>query len=104
MANENKTKVRLEISKTIQPKQFEPIKVIVDIEETIVWTDSFDRAEKMEICTGKLINDFVTTFDLVVKRIGEENRCIGRVITGGDVPVEAEKKVVSADDEEWDIN
>ena len=39
MAEENKTKLRLEIDKTIQPQQFEPIKVIVDIEETFYWKD-----------------------------------------------------------------
>ena len=88
MANENKTTLRLEIDKTIQPVQFEPIKIIVDITETFCWEDKKDRDKKIKAYTEKLAEDFVSTFDLVAKRIGEEKRCIGKVITGGDVPVQ----------------
>ena len=80
MVNENKTTIRLEVDKTIQPRQFEPIKVIVDVEETFIWKDDVDRVKKMKFHTNKMTEDFVTVFDQVVKRIGEKDRCIGRVV------------------------
>jgi len=79
MSEENKTKFRLEIDKTIQPVQYEPIKVIVDIEETIVWKDKKDRDKQVRECASKLSTDFVSVFDHVLKKIGEEGRCIGKV-------------------------
>jgi len=105
MSDENKTTLRLEIDKTIQPKQFEPIKIIVDVTETFCWKDKKDRDKKIKSHTEKLTEDFVSTFDLVAKRIGEEKRCIGRVITFGDVPSHSKKEATSVDkDEEWDFN
>ena len=88
MAELNKTEIRLEIDKTIQPKQFEPIKVIVDIKESFYWKDEVDREKKIESYTSKLTENFVKTFNQAVTRIGEEDRCIGKVITGGDVPIQ----------------
>jgi hypothetical protein len=96
MSDENKTTLRLEIDKTIQPKQFEPIKIIVDVTETFCWKDKKDRDEKMKRYTEKLSEDFVSTFNLVAKKIGEEKRCIGRVIDGGDVST-PKKTVTSVD-------
>jgi hypothetical protein len=106
MANEHKTTIRLEIDKTIQPKQFEPIKVIVDVEESFTWTDEKDRAKKMKSYTDKMAEDFVTIYDRVAKRIGEDGRCIGRVITGGDIPVQGKEEVATSvdNDEEWDFS
>lgn len=101
MSDENKTTLRLEIDKTIQPIQFEPIKIIVDVTETFYWKDKKDRDKKIKSYTEKMTEDFVSIFDLVAKRIGEEKRCIGRVITGGDVPNTAEKEVAVSDDEEF---
>ncbi len=101
MENLNKTTLRLEIDKTIQPEQFEPIKIIVDVQETFYWKDEKDRDEKMKYRTDKMTEDFVKTFDQVAERIGEKDRCIGRVITSGDVP---SSPPVSKDDEEWDFN
>jgi hypothetical protein len=106
MSDENKTTLRLEIDKTIQPEQFEPIKIMVDVTETFYWKDREDRDKKMQSHIEKMTEDFVKTFDSVAKTIGEEKRCIGRVITGGDVPNPSSKKdTTSVDkDEEWDFN
>lgn len=102
MSDEKKTTLRLEIDKTIQPVQFEPIKIIVDITETFYWKDSIDRAEKIKTCTELLAEDFVSTFNLVAKKIGEEKRCIGRIVTSGDVPnTTNNKEEVVVDDEEF---
>lgn len=103
MLEDNKTKLRLEIDKTIQTQQYEPIKIIVDIEETFCWKDEKDREKKMESYTKKITEDFISTFNHVVKKIGEEERCIGKVITSGDTPVKGKEKVVSSD-EEWDLD
>jgi hypothetical protein len=99
MAEENKTTLRLEIDRTIQPKQFESIKVIVDVQESFYWKDEKDRTNKIKAHTEKISEDFVSTFNHVVKRIGEEDRCIGKVITGGDVSIEEKKQIISSDDE-----
>lgn len=98
MSEQNKTKIRIELDKTIQPKQFEPIKIIVDIEESFYWTDEKDRDEKMKTYVKRLVEDFVNTFNYSVKRIGEEDRCIGRVLTSGDTPAKG-KETISSDDE-----
>ena len=50
------------------------------------WKDEKDRAEKMEKYTDRMTKDFVKVFDQAAKTIGEGNRCIGRVVTSGDVP------------------
>ena len=100
MSDENKTTLRLEINKTIQPKKYEPIKIIVDITETFCWKDEKDREKKMEEYTQKLAENFVTTFDLAAKRIGEGNRCIGRVITSGNIPVSEPE---TSNDDEFDF-
>jgi len=99
MSDENKTKIRLEIDKTIQPKQFEPIKVIVDIEETFVWKDKKERDKKIREYTSKIAGDFVSVFNHVLKRIGEENKCIGKVVSSGNVPVDGQINV--SDDDEF---
>jgi len=106
MANEHKTTIRIEIDKTIQPKQYEPIKVIVDVAETFTWNNPEERDKKMEFYTDKIIEDFVIVFDQAVKRIGEEGRCIGKVITAGDVPVQGKEEVSTSvdNDEEWEFN
>lgn len=106
MSDENKTTIRLEIDKTIQPVQFEPIKIIVDVTETFFWKDKKDRDKKIKSYTEKMAEDFVSTFDLVAKRIGEDKRCIGRIITGGDVPDTDKKEVTTSvdADEEWDFS
>lgn len=111
MTNENKTSLRLEVDKTIQPKQYEPIKIMVDIAETFYWEDEEDRQKKMKSHTNKLTSDFISVFDHVVKEIGEEDRCIGRVVTSGDVPKKGIDKVESdtenaddTDDTEWHLD
>ena len=106
MAKEHTTRIRLEIDKTIQLKQYEPIKVIVDVEESFTWSDPKERAKKMKFYTDKITEDFVTVFDQAVKRIGEEGRCIGKVVTAGDVPVQGKEEVSTSvdNDEEWDFS
>lgn len=100
MENMNKTTLRLEIGKTIQPKQFEPIKIIVDVQESFYWKDDEERIKKMQAHTDRIAKDFVKTFNEVVKTIGEEDRCLGRVITSGDISnVSSDSK-----DEEWDFS
>ena len=86
MPKENKTILRLEIDKTIQPKQYEPIKIQVSIEETFLWENEEDRTKKMKIYRNRILGDFVTTFNEVVNKIGEGSRCIGRVVTSEDIP------------------
>jgi hypothetical protein len=98
MSDVNKTKLRLEIDKTIQPKQFEPIKIMVDIEETIVWNDKKERDQKVREYTSKISGDFVNIFNHVLKRIGEEDRCIGQVVTS-DTSLTGKADVVDDDDE-----
>lgn len=102
---ENKTTLRLEIDKTIQPKTYEPIKIQVSVEESFYWENEKDRDKKMKEYRDRILNDFVKTFDSVVIRIGEEDRCIGRVLTSGKIPVQEnlssnEKKT----DDEWDFS
>ena len=100
MAEENKTKFRLEIDKTIQPKQFEPIKIIVDIEETFYWTDKEDRDKKIRQYTSKISRDFVNIFDNTLKKIGESESCIGKVIISKDV-ADSDQENVSNNEKEF---
>lgn len=99
--NLNKTRVRLEIDKTIQPEQFEPIKIISDVEESFYWGNEEDRSKKMDEYRDRLLKDFVKTFDEACVTIGEPERCIGRVLTSGDVPVPNKDDARNSDDE-WD--
>jgi hypothetical protein len=78
---EHKTKIRIEIDKTIQAKQFEPIKIVTDIEETFYWTDEKDRASKMRKYKNMITSDFIKTFNEVITKLGLKDRCIGRVVT-----------------------
>lgn len=100
-----KTKIRLEIDKTIQPKQFEPIKIIVDIEESFYWESEDERNDKIRKCRDMILEDFVTSYDEAVTVIGEKERCIGKIITKGDVPVQGKQEVKAdnknSEDEEW---
>ena len=100
MSEENKTTLRVEIDKTIQPKQYEPIKIIVDVEETFYWKDDKDRENKLKLYSEKITQDFISTFNHVVNKIGEKERCIGRVITHGDVPVTTDK---TSDNDEFNF-
>lgn len=81
MPEKNKTKLRLEIDKTIQPKQFEPIKIIVDVEETFYWKDEAEKKKKTQAYIDEVTVNFVKTFNQVLERIGEPNSCIGKVVT-----------------------
>ncbi len=112
MSKENRTTLRLGIDRTIQPKQYEPIKIQVSIEEDFIWENEKDRSKKMKTYRDRILEDFVTTFNEVVKKIGEESRCIGRVVTSGDVNIpepiaptieEIAETDVSKDDE-FDFN
>ena len=96
----NKTEIRLEIDKTIQPQQFEPIKIIVDVTESFYWKDEEERKKKMKVLTVRMTEDFVKTFNGVAMTIGEHSRCIGRVVTSGDVPSES----VPVDDDEFSFD
>ncbi len=84
MSKENvelhKTKLRIEIDKTIQPKQFEPLKIITDIEETFYWRNKEERDNKMKRYREEITKDFINAFDEVVTKLGEKDRCIGRVV------------------------
>ena len=85
MSKENaelhKTKLRIEIDKTIQPKQFEPLKIITDIEETFYWKNKEERDNKMKKYQEAITKDFISAFDEVVTKLGEKGRCIGRVVS-----------------------
>ena len=98
MTKENKTILRLEMDKTIQPSQFEPIKIQVSIEEDFYWEDEKDRSIKMKEYSDRIIKDFIVSFNEVVIQIGEKDRCIGRVSTSGDVEVSS-KTIVDSNDE-----
>jgi len=102
--NINKTTLRLEIDKTIQPKQFEPIKIQVSVEEAFYWTDEEDRAKKMESYRGRITEDFVKSFDHVANRIGEGNRCIGIVSSQGSLPVPDRQPVVASQEDEFNFD
>ena len=103
----NKTKIRLEMDKTIQPKQFEPIKIIIDIEESFYWKDEKDRVKKMNKYRNMILEDFVESYNIAVTTIGEDDRCIGRIITKGDIPVDGKKTIdvdnKDSDDDEWNL-
>ena len=94
----HKTVLRMEIDKTIQPKQYEPIKVIVDIEEDFYWEKEKDRDKKMREYRDRILKDFLITFNEAVVAIGEKSRCIGRIVTSGNIPV-IDKKKEGKDDE-----
>ena len=87
----------MEIDKTIQPKQFEPIKIIVDIEEDFYWENEEDRTKKMKNYRDRMLKDFVKTFNEAAVAIGEESRCIGRIVNSGDVPVHGKKQEAKDD-------
>ena len=93
----HKTTLRMEIDKTIQPTQFEPIKIIVDIGEDFYWENEEDRTKKMKNYRDRMLKDFVKTFNEAAVAIEEESRCIGRIITSGDVPVPGKKQEVKDD-------
>jgi hypothetical protein len=75
----NKTKLRIELDKTIQAVQFEPLKVQVSLEEDIVWESVEERQEKIEDHRDRMIQDFIDTFNIAVRAVGENGRCIGRI-------------------------
>jgi len=77
----HKTTLRLEIDKTVQPKQFEPIKIQVSVEEDFYWEDEKDRYNKMKELRDRMSDDFVICFNEVMTKIGEKDRCIGTITT-----------------------
>ncbi len=97
MENMNKTTLRLEVDKTIQPKRFEPLKIIVDIQESFYWKDEADREKKMKAHSAKLTEDFINTFDQVVERVGEKDRCIGHVVQVNEASDPVSSDPVSSD-------
>ena len=101
MENLNKTELRLEVDKTIQPKKFEPLKISVDVKESFYWKDEADRKKKMEKYTKRLTEDFVKTFNNVAERVGEKDRCIGHVTPVND---NSESSSSVDNDEEWDLS
>ena len=54
----------------------------------------------MKVLTVRMTEDFVKTFNGVAMTIGEHSRCIGRVVTSGDVPSES----VPVDDDEFSFD
>jgi len=104
MPEEHKTTLRLEIDKTIQPKQYEPIKIQLSIEESLFWKDEKDREEKIKFCSEKITKDFIKAFDHVVAEIGEKDRCIAIVNGSGKVTDKKEQVVSSSPEEEWDFS
>ena len=111
MSNENKTTLRLGIDKTIQPKQYEPIKIQVLVEESFNWESNEDREKKMKIYRERMTDDFIKTFDHVAVKIGEKDRCIGLVNpvnSSEENQVEGKKEILSSDneenDKEWDFD
>ena len=79
MRKDNKTTLRIAIDKTIQPKQFEPIKIQVSVEESFYWENEKDREATMASFRNRILDDFTTTFDEACNKIGEKERCIGRI-------------------------
>lgn len=102
MPEENKTEIRLEVDKTIQPIKFEPLKISVDIKESFYWKNEADRKKKMEAHTDRMAEDFVKTFNRVAERIGEKNRCIGH-ITPANENAEISSPVLS-NEEQFDFD
>lgn len=74
-----KTIVKMGMDKTIQPKQFEPIKIQISIEESFCWETETQRESQMDVYRKRILNDFVTCWDEACVKIGEKNRCIGIV-------------------------
>ena len=112
MSKENRTTLRLGIDKTIQPKQYEPIKIQVSIEEDFIWENGEDRTTRMKEYRDRILEDFVATFNEVVIKIGEESRCIGRVDTSENdnipIPIPPTIEVIAetdvSKDDEFDFN
>jgi hypothetical protein len=104
----HKTVLRLQIDKTIQPKQYEPIKVQVSIEEDFYWETEEDRDKKMKKHRDKMLKDFVVSFNEAVVAIGEKSRCIGRISTNGVVPsnenVDKKTKETKETELEWEFD
>ncbi len=107
MSEDKKTILRLEIDKTIQPKTYEPIKIQISVEESFFWGDEKDRTNKMKCYIEKITKDFITSFNHVVTKIGEEDRCIGLVTSNGVSPSKGKEKIdtdSSVTEEEWNFN
>jgi len=89
------TTLKLGIDKTIQPKQYEPIKIQISIEETFSWGNEKERESKMQVYKDRMLNDFIKCFNEACVKIGEKDRCIGIIST---------IKKNSSDNKEWSFD
>jgi len=91
----NNTILKLGIDKTIQPKQYEPIKIQISIEETFSWKNEKDRESQMQVHRDRILDDFAKCFNEACVKIGEKDRCIGTIST---------TKKDSSDNKEWSFD
>jgi len=94
-----KTIVKMGMDKTIQPKQFEPIKIQISIEESFCWETETQRESQMDVYRKRILNDFVTCWDEVCVKIREENRCIGIVSN-----VNKSSNTIESDEDEFSFD
>jgi hypothetical protein len=97
----NRTSVEIAIDKTIQPKQFEPIKIHVSIKEDFVWDNKETRGKKLKNYTDMILDDFIKTINAAMEKIGEKDRCIGHVSSVNNSSKNDDKQ--EDFDEDWGI-
>lgn len=73
-----KSIIKKAISRKIRTADFESLDVSVEVEEQIVWETEEERAAVTAKISERLLDDFTTTYNDVVKKVGVK-RCIGVV-------------------------
>ena len=69
MEEKRKTKIRKEIARNVQTKQFESLRVSIEVEEEIEWSTLAEKEAKHQKVTEIAIKDFQQTFDAVMDEL-----------------------------------
>ena len=73
-----KSIIKKTITRKIRTADFEQLDIGIEVEEQIVWETEEERTEATKKLTGKLMDDFIETYNEVVNKVGVD-RCIGTV-------------------------
>ena len=74
MPEKRKTKVRKEITRNVQTKAFESLKITVNVEEEIEWETLEEKEKKHDKVTDMVIKDFNQTYEKVMKELELRNK------------------------------
>ncbi len=86
-----KSIIKKAISRKIRTADFESLDVSIEVEEQIVWETEEERVAATIKISERLLDDFTTTYNDVVKKVGVK-RCIGVVTTNSGKKNSGKKK------------